>query len=128
MMSRPYARLALAAGLIAGLLARPAAAQPAGTACTNPMDPACTHLKCYQIKDKPSTIVSKTPVLQVSNQFGTEVLYRLQPFLLCVPSVKACCCPGSPGCLAGASGCAVANCAPNPVNAPGPSHSRRARW
>ena len=126
-MSRLPVRFALAAGLLVSL-ATTAAAQPAGTACTSPNDPACTHLKCYRINDKASTIPNPTSgvangtvVLQVSNQFGTEVLYRLQPYLLCVPSVKACCCPG-PACQAGASGCSVANCAPNPVNAPGLPH------
>src|SRR5438128_2808355 len=126
-MLRLPVRFALAAGLLVSL-ATTAAAQPAGTACTSPNDPACTHLKCYRINDKASTIPNPTSgvakgatILQVSNQFGTEVLYRLQPYLLCVPSAQACCCPG-PACQAGASGCSVANCAPNPVNAPGLPH------
>src|SRR5438067_604692 len=124
MMSRPHARLVLAAGLIAGMLARSAAAQPAGTACTSALDPACTHLKCYQINDKPSTVVSKTPLLQVDNQFGREVLYRLQPVMLCVPSQKACCCPGSIGCSqpGATQGCSAANCLPNPIQSPGLPH------
>src|SRR3989442_11945291 len=108
--------VALLAGLLVGALASRAAAQ--GTACTQPYDPACNHLKCYQIKDKPSTVVSKTPVLQLDNQFGREVVYRFQAVLLCVPTQKSCCCPGSPGCLAGATGCSGANCKPNPVPAP----------
>ena len=120
-MLRLPVRFALAAGLLVGL-ATTAAAQTGGVACTTPFDPNCNHLKCYQIKDTASIVVSKTPLLQVANQFGTEVLYRLQPFLLCVPSQKACCCPQSPGCQPGVSGCSVANCAPNPVNAPGLPH------
>ena len=95
-MLRLPVRFALAAGLLVGL-ATTAAAQTGGVACTTPFDPNCNHLKCYQIKDTASIVVSKTPLLQVANQFGTEVLYRLQPFLLCVPSQKACCCPQSPG-------------------------------
>jgi hypothetical protein len=109
-MSRMRLPFLLAAVLVAGL-ARSAAAQ--GTACTTPNDPACNHLKCYQISDKPSTVVSKTPIVQLDNQFGREVLFRLQPVLLCVPSQKACC---------NATGCSVANCRPNPVPAPGLPH------
>jgi hypothetical protein len=115
--------VALLTALIVCVVAMPAAAQGVtGTACTTPFDPACNHLKCYQIKDKPSTIVSKSPVLQLDNQFGREVVYRLQPVLLCVPTQKSCCCPGSPGCVAGATGCSVNNCAPNPVPAPALPH------
>ena len=103
----------LTAGLIAGALAMPAAAQVNPTACTTPLDPACNHLKCYQISDKPSIVVSKTPVLQLDNQFGREVVYRLQPVLLCVPTLKSCC---------NATGCSPANCNPNPVPSPGLPH------
>ena len=119
-MSRLPVRVVLAAGLLVGLATR-AAPQ---TACTSPLDPACNHLKCYQISDKPSTVVhvDKTPVVQIDNQFGREVLYRLQPVLLCVPSKKSCCCPGTSSCPAGATGCSAANCQPNPVNAPGLPH------
>jgi hypothetical protein len=114
--------LALSTALLVAALAMPAAGQGVPPACTQPLDPACNHLKCYQIKDKPSTVVSRSPLLQVDNQFGREVIYRLQPVLLCVPSQKACCCPGSPGCPAGATGCSAANCAPDPVPAPGLPH------
>jgi hypothetical protein len=109
-MSRMRLPFLLAATLVAGL-AGSAAAQ--GTACTTPNDPACNHLKCYQISDKASIQISKTPIVQVDNQFGREVLFRLQPVLLCVPSQKACC---------NATGCSVANCQPNPVLAPGLPH------
>lgn len=105
-MSRGHVAVALLAGVIAGGFATRASAQ---TACTQPFDPACNHLKCYQIKDPASTIVSKSPVLRLDNQFGREVIYRLQPVMLCVPTLKACC---------NASGCSPANCAPNPVPAP----------
>jgi hypothetical protein len=115
-MSRSRVPIASLTTLIAIAFAIPAAAQ--GTACTTPFDPACTHLKCYQIKDKPSTVVSKSPVLQLDNQFGREVVYRLQAVLLCVPTLKSCCCPGLPNCPAGASGCSPSNCLPNPVPAP----------
>lgn len=109
-MSKLRVPFVLAVFLVAGL-AGSATAQ--GTACTTPLDPACNHLKCYQISDKPSTVVSRTPIVQVDNQFGREVLFRLQPVLLCVPSQKACC---------NASGCSAANCQPNPTPAPGLPH------
>ncbi len=111
-MSRLRSRFALAP-VLAAALAGSAAAQGTGPACTQPFDPACNHLKCYQISDKPSTMVSRTPIVQIDNQFGREVLFRLQPILLCVPSQKACC---------NASGCSPANCQPNPVPAPGLPH------
>jgi len=109
-MSRYRVRIALAAGLIALVLARSAAAQ-IGLACTNPLDPACNHLKCYQIKDKAFT--GTTQNLRVDNQFGRELIVRIQPALLCVPSQKACC---------NAAGCAAANCQPNPANSPALPH------
>jgi hypothetical protein len=105
-MSRGHVTVAVLAGLIAGSFATSASAQ---TACTQPFDPACNHLKCYQIKDPASTIVSKSPVLRLDNQFGREVIYRLQPVMLCVPTLKACC---------NAGGCSPANCNANPVPAP----------
>ena len=108
-MSRRPVTLTLSTFLLLAAFALPAAAQGTPVACTSPLDPACNHLKCYQIKDKPSTVVSKSPLLQIDNQFGREVIYRLQPVLLCVPSQKACC---------NATGCSVANCQPNP-NPPG---------
>ena len=99
------------AATVVGLATAATAQGVAGTACTTPFDPACTHLKCYQIKDKPSTIVTKSPVVQLDNQFGREVVYRLQPVLLCVPTQKSCCCPG-PGCaVPGTQGCSPNNCA-----------------
>ena len=111
-MSRLLALVALAAGLTAGIGAESVGAQGTPRACTQPLDPACNHLKCYQIKD--TAITGKTPLLQVDNQFGREAIFRLQPVLLCVPSQKACC---------DASGsCSAANCAPNPVPAPGLPH------
>jgi hypothetical protein len=110
-MSRSPVPVALLAALILGALATPAAAQ--GTACTTPLDPACNHLKCYQIKEKASTVVSKSPLLRLDNQFGREVVYRLQAVLLCVPTQKSCC---------NATGCSPANCNPNPVAAPGLPH------
>ncbi len=121
-MSRRPISVALLTALLVAAFAMPAAAQ--GTACTTPFDPACNHLKCYQIKDQPiiSTVGKTTPVLQLDNQFGREVVYRLQPVLLCVPTEKSCCCPGSPGCVAGATGCSPNNCGPNPVNAPALPH------
>jgi hypothetical protein len=103
--------IALVTALVVGMLATSAAAQ--GTACTTPLDPACNHLKCYQIKEKASLIVSKSPIIRLDNQFGREVVYRLQAMLLCVPTQKACC---------NASGCSAANCNPNPVAAPGLPH------
>lgn len=117
-MSRRPVTLTLSTFLLLAAFALPAAAQGTPVACTSPLDPACNHLKCYQIKDKPSTVISKSPVLQIDNQFGREVIYRLQPVLLCVPSQKSCCCPG-PSCAPGAvQGCFPSNCQPNP-NPPG---------
>jgi hypothetical protein len=105
--------VALSAALIAGAFVAPAGGQGIPAACTQPLDPACNHLKCYQIKDKATTIVSKAPLLQLDNQFGREVVYRLQPVLLCVPTQKSCC---------NATGCSPANCNPNPGPAPGLPH------
>jgi hypothetical protein len=110
-MSRLRFPLALAAGLIVAALAGPASAQ--GTACLAPNDPACNHLKCYQIFDKPSTIVQTTPVVQLDNQFGREVVFRLQPVMLCVPTLKSCC---------NTTGCSPSNCRPDPVPAPALPH------
>src|SRR5581483_5392080 len=114
----PTARVpvVLLAGLLLGTIATAARAQGIpGAACTQPLDPACNHLKCYQIKDK--AIVGTTPksaLLQVDNQFGRELIYRLQPVLLCLPTQKACC--------NAAGQCSPANCQPNPVPAPGLPH------
>src|SRR5690242_10128248 len=55
-MSRLRSRFTLAP-IFAAALAGSAAAQGTGPACTQPLDPACNHLKCYQISDKPSTVV-----------------------------------------------------------------------
>lgn len=111
-MSKLPVRLALATSLLVATLAAPAAAQAPGTACTSPLDPACNHLKCYQIADKP--ITGKVPLLQLDNQFGREVVFRLQPVFLCVPTLKSCC-------IAGAN-CSPSNCKPNPVPAPALPH------
>src|SRR5262249_20089176 len=105
-MSTLPVRLALATSLVV-TLATLAAAQAPGTACTSPLDPACDHLKCYQIKDTP--ITAKVPLLQLDNQFGREVVFRLQPVFLCVPTQKSCCKAGA---------CSPSNCNPNPVPAP----------
>lgn len=110
-MSRPRVRLVLAAGLLVAAIARSVAAQPQATACTNPLDPACNHLKCYQIKDTPITGTGQ--LLQVDNQFGREAIFRLQPVFLCLPTQKSCC---------NATGCSPGNCPPNPVPAPGLPH------
>src|SRR2546428_1552787 len=107
-MSRMRLPFLFAVVLVASL-AGSAAAQ--GTACLTPNDPACNHLKCYQISDKPSTVVSKVPVVQLDNQFGKEVVFRLQPVLLCVPSQKSCC--DSAG-----ANCSPMRCLPNPVPSP----------
>jgi hypothetical protein len=107
-MSRSPIAFALAVGLAVGALVTQAAAQGVPPACTQPLDPACNHLKCYQIKDKPITVS-----LQVDNQFGREKLVTLQPVLLCLPSQKSCC---------NTAGCSTANCPPNPVPAPGLPH------
>ncbi|TMA39050.1 MAG: hypothetical protein E6J79_04635, partial [Deltaproteobacteria bacterium] len=84
-MSRPHARLALAAGLIAGMLVTPASAQ---------FSPQFNHLKCYKIKD--------TKVVQgviADNQFGRERIFKLIPQLLCLPTRKLCCAnPTDPSC------------------------------
>ncbi|HJQ85376.1 MAG TPA: hypothetical protein VKA21_14920 [Candidatus Binatia bacterium] len=78
------------------------------------MDPACNHLKCYEIKDKPIVGTATVPqLLRVDNQFGREAIFRLQPVLLCLPTQKSCC---------NAAGCSPANCPPNPVPAPGLPH------
>src|SRR5262249_48292836 len=76
-------------------------------------DPSCNHLKCYQIKDTP--ITGKVPLLQLDNQFGREVVFRLQPVFLCVPTQKRCC-------DASGANCSPDNCRPNPVPAPGLPH------
>lgn len=113
-MFRSRIAVALVAGLLLGAVATTASAQgTAGIACTQPFDPACNHLKCYAIKDPPSTIVSKSPVLQLDNQFGREVVYRLKPVMLCVPTLKSCCTQ-----VGGVTNCSPANCNPNPVAAP----------
>src|SRR5262249_27024952 len=109
-MSKLPVRLALATSLVV-TLATLAAAQAPGTACTSPLDPACDHLKCYQIKDTP--ITAKVPLLQLDNQFGREVVFRLQPVFLCVPTQKSCCKAGA---------CSPSNCNPNPVPAPALPH------
>ncbi len=95
-----------AIGVLAGGLATPASAQ---FACTTPNDPACNHLKCYQIRGAPITVN-----VQVDNQFDREAFIQLQPVLLCTPAEKSCC-------IAGA-GCSPNNCPPNPVPAPGLPH------
>jgi hypothetical protein len=110
-MSRVRVPIAVAVGLLVGGLAVRAGAQGAASACTTPLDPACNHLKCYQIKDTATT--QKTPIVQLDNQFGREVVFRLQPVLLCVPTQKSCC---------NASGCSAANCQPNPVPSPALPH------
>jgi len=110
-MSKRPVRLALATIAVVSV-ATFAAAQAPGTACTRPLDPACTHLKCYQIKDDP--ITAKAPLLQLDNQFGREVVFRLQPVFLCVPTRKSCCVAGGD--------CSPSNCKPDPVAAPPPPH------
>ena len=115
MTSTRAACLSLAVGLLTIVGALPARGQALGTACTSPNDPACNHLKCYKIKDKP--IVGTTPssaLLQVDNQFGRELVFRLQPLMLCVPSLKSCCVNGA--------ACSPTACQPNPVPAPGLPH------
>src|SRR5262245_25151527 len=107
--------LSLAAGLLAVVGALPARGQAPGTACTSPLDPACNHLKCYKIKDKPLVGTAPgTALLQVDNQFGRELVFRLQPVMLCVPSLKSCCVNGA--------ACSPTACQPNPVPAPGVPH------
>jgi hypothetical protein len=97
--------------MLVGALATRAAAQAPGTACTSPLDPACNHLKCYKINDVP--IKATAPLLQLDNQFGREVVFRLKPVFLCVPMLKSCCVAGS---------CSPSNCQPNPVPAPALPH------
>src|SRR5262245_54222495 len=71
MTSKRSVCLSLAAGLLVFLVALPARGQSPGTACTSPLDPACNHLKCYKIKDKPLVGTAANPaLLQVDNQFG----------------------------------------------------------
>ena len=76
-MSRLSVAFVIAAGLIVGTLATPAAAQ---------FDPLHNNLKCYQIKS-----ASTTKTIVAVNQFGKEALFRLQPVLLCLPTQKICC-------------------------------------
>ncbi len=114
-MPKSLVSLAFAAGLLAAALARPAGAQiPAGTACTTANDPACNHLKCYKIKDTPLVgTTPKTALLQMDNQFGRELVFKLQPVMLCLPTQKSCCKNGA---------CSPTLCAPNPVPAPALPH------
>src|SRR5690242_15456492 len=51
-MSRRPVTLTLSTVLLLAAFAMPAAAQGTAPVCTSPLDPACNHLKCYQIKDK----------------------------------------------------------------------------
>jgi hypothetical protein len=114
-MSKLPVRLALATVLVVTLAAL-AGAQAPGTACTSPLDPACNHLKCYQISDTPITArMPKTPLLQLDNQFGRELVFRLQPVLLCVPTQKSCCDQSG-------ANCSPSNCNPDPVPAPALPH------
>jgi hypothetical protein len=91
-----------AAVLVAFGIATPAAAQ---------FDPLHNHLKCYRIKDK---AISRRLVLD--NQFGRELVVKLQPQLLCLPTQKTCC-----QTVAGLAGCQPAPCDPDPVP-PTPVH------
>ncbi len=111
-MSIARTTFALAAVVLTCGLAVPAAAQ---FACTTPNDPACNHLKCYQIKDPPITVN-----VQVDNQFDREAFIQLTPVLLCTPAKKSCC--------TATGGCSPNNCPPNPVPAPGLPHFKCYRF
>jgi hypothetical protein len=91
------------AGVVIGFVAIPARAQ---------FDPAHNHLKCYKIAGP----AIKKKVL-ADNQFGTELIVKLTPQLLCVPTQKSCCAnpPNTPGCQ-------PTGCAPDPsLNQPAPA-------
>src|SRR5713226_7442125 len=108
-MSRLRFSSILAAVLLLAGFAGSAAAQGTVNACTQPLDPACNHLKCYAIKDTLPTAVT----IQVDNQFGREKLVLAQAVLLCLPSQKSCC---------NAAGCSPTNCQADPTPAPGLPH------
>lgn len=93
--------LALAVAVSMGTLATRAEAQ---------FDSQHNHLKCYQIKG--TTITGK---LLLENQFGREVLVRLQPTLLCAPTKKTCCVNDGT-----VTGCQQIPCASDPVVVPVP--------
>lgn len=95
-------RFPLAAGVLVGLLATPALAQ---------FDTAHNHLKCYAIR---GPAIKGKWMLQ--NQFGREVIFKIQPKLLCAPTQKTCCDPA-----AVAAGCQAVPCQPDPVP-PNPVH------
>jgi hypothetical protein len=80
-----------AAGTLASALASPAAAQ---------FDPQHNHLKCYKIGG-PAFLTR----VQLDNQFGREIVAKLVPQFLCVPTQKTCCDPQKPGCVPLATGC-----------------------
>lgn len=56
-------------------------------------DPLHNHLKCYRIKGQR---VQK--LVALDNQFGRELVVKMVPELLCLPTQKTCCLPGVAGC------------------------------
>jgi len=57
---------------------------------TAQFDPQHSHLMCYQIRDK-----SITKTLITDDQFGRLLIAKLTPALLCLPTQKTCCAPGT---------------------------------
>lgn len=95
-MSIARSATAAAVAVFGLLLTTPATAQ---------FDPQHSHLKCYQIRDK-----AITKRIMTDNQFGRELIVKLTPTLLCLPTQKSCCQPG-----AAAGGCVPTTCPTDPI-------------
>ena len=94
-MSTIRSATAAAVATLGLLLTTPATAQ---------FDPQHSHLECFQIRDK-----SITKTVITDNQFGRQLMVKLTPTLLCLPTKKTCCQPGAAG------GCVPTTCPTGPI-------------